>query len=179
MDPTTTASSVASSISQDRRVVKEEPADDYDGSYMCLVCSESVRGTDALGCSKCQSNPFHRSCMTNELWLEQCPSCKQRTVTVWSGKSAASSVPIATIDLTARDEAERDQAKRKMVAEDAAEGGSGVRESVEKAGCEYRRTPCKGEARKDGRTSHLPVQAQTKQGQGVRWAGCGRACGAK
>ena len=32
----------------------------YDGSYECLLCSESVRGdTAVLQCWQCSSNPFH------------------------------------------------------------------------------------------------------------------------
>ena len=37
--------------------IKEEPVAEYDGSYECLICSESVRGTAALKCTQCQSNP--------------------------------------------------------------------------------------------------------------------------
>ena len=31
--------------------------EEYDGSYACLICSESVQGTAALTCSRCTSNP--------------------------------------------------------------------------------------------------------------------------
>ena len=37
--------------------VKEEQVAEYDGSYECLICSESVRGTLSLKCTQCQSNP--------------------------------------------------------------------------------------------------------------------------
>ena len=45
--------------------IKVEPVEEYDGSFDCLICSQSVRGTDALECSQCQSNPIHRACVTN------------------------------------------------------------------------------------------------------------------
>jgi hypothetical protein len=41
-------------------VVKIE---EYDGSYECLICAESVRGLQALKCSACSSNPFHAACV--------------------------------------------------------------------------------------------------------------------
>ena len=111
MDLTATPSLDAASVSQQRSLVKEEPADDCDGTYECLICSESVKGhTDALQCSECQSNPFHRSCVTKDKWLQQCPTCQQRAVNVWSGKS------------TAGNGAEQGQGKRQMMADDAAPG---------------------------------------------------------
>ena len=49
---------VKESLSELRlRRIKEEPVAEYDGSYECLICSESVRGTAALQCTQCQSNP--------------------------------------------------------------------------------------------------------------------------
>jgi len=34
--------------------------EEYDGSYECVICSQSVRGNAAvLHCSQCSSNPFH------------------------------------------------------------------------------------------------------------------------
>jgi len=41
-------------------VVKIE---EYDGSYECLICAESVRGLQALKCSACSSNPCHAACV--------------------------------------------------------------------------------------------------------------------
>ena len=37
----------------------EVKVEDYDGTYVCLFCGESVRGQPALKCSHCSSNPFH------------------------------------------------------------------------------------------------------------------------
>ena len=37
----------------------EVKVEEYDGTYVCLFCGESVRGQPALKCSHCSSNPFH------------------------------------------------------------------------------------------------------------------------
>ena len=41
----------------------EVKVEDYDGTYVCLFCGESVRGQPALKCSHCSSNPFHLACV--------------------------------------------------------------------------------------------------------------------
>ena len=43
--------------------IKKEPVEEDDGTYVCFICAESVGGRDALQCSQCQSNPFHRACV--------------------------------------------------------------------------------------------------------------------
>jgi len=48
---------VAQGVFEAAKRIKEEPVAEYDGSYECLICSESVRGTAALKCTQCQSNP--------------------------------------------------------------------------------------------------------------------------
>ena len=82
--------------------VKEEPVEEYDGSYECLTCGDSVRGMEALKCShwQCQSNPIHRACITNPKWLHECPSCKRQTMKPWSGAGGRHAAAVATIDLT-------------------------------------------------------------------------------
>ena len=45
------------------KVESGDEVEDYDGSYACLICSESVRGTAALVCRACNSNPWHRACV--------------------------------------------------------------------------------------------------------------------
>ena len=55
--------------------VKVEP---FDGSYACGFCSESVRGTAALKCSQCSSNP---------------------AMEVWTGAGAGAAAPSEIIDL--------------------------------------------------------------------------------
>ena len=59
--------------------------EEYDGSYDCLICCESVRRMHALACSRCTCNPFHQTC--HESWarhakvaLNTCPQCAQPTV---------------------------------------------------------------------------------------------------
>ena len=41
----------------------EVKVEDYDGTYVCLFCGESVRGKPALKCSRCSSNPVHHACV--------------------------------------------------------------------------------------------------------------------
>ena len=43
--------------------IKKEPVEEDDGTYVCFICAESVGGRDALQCSQCQSNSFHRACV--------------------------------------------------------------------------------------------------------------------
>ena len=91
-----------SKAAETRVAVKEEPVEEYDGSYACLICGESVRGMEALKCShwQCESNPLHRACITNPQWLRECPTCKRQTMTAWGGTSASPAAVVATIDLT-------------------------------------------------------------------------------
>ena len=45
------------------RLVPSVKIEEYDGSYACAICWESVRGDpDVLHCSQCRSNPIHRAC---------------------------------------------------------------------------------------------------------------------
>ena len=91
-----------SKAAETRVAVKEEPVEEYDGSYACLICGESVRGMEALKCShwQCESNPLHRACITNPKWLHECPSCKRQTMKPWSGAGGRHAAAVATIDLT-------------------------------------------------------------------------------
>ena len=80
--------------------IKEEPVEEYDGSYVCFICSKSVRGRDALQCTQCQSNPFHRTCVAKYPSLaESCATCGGKTIEDWSLKSTSSAAPIDMIDL--------------------------------------------------------------------------------
>ena len=61
--------------------IKEEPVEEYDGSYVCFICSKSVRGRDALQCTQCQSNPFHRTCVAKYPGrTESCAACGGKTI---------------------------------------------------------------------------------------------------
>jgi hypothetical protein len=85
--------------------IKEELVEEYDGTYVCFICSKSVRGRDALQCSQCQSNPFHRACVAKYPgWAESCATCGRQTIEDWSLKSTSSHAPIDMIDLTSGSE---------------------------------------------------------------------------
>ena len=45
----------------DVKVESDDEVEPYDGSYACGFCSEPVRGTAALKCSQCSSNPVQRA----------------------------------------------------------------------------------------------------------------------
>ena len=77
-----------------------DEVEDYDGSDACLICTESVRGATALVCRECNSNPWHRACDKESKYLEVCPTCNQKSVTVWTGASAGPGAPSDFIDLT-------------------------------------------------------------------------------
>ena len=53
----------------------EVKVEDYDGTYACVFCSESVRGTAALKCSQCSSNPVHTACVAGSTYAWQCMTC--------------------------------------------------------------------------------------------------------
>ena len=53
----------------------EVKVEDYDGTYACGVCSESVRGQPALKCSQCSSNPVHWACVAGTKYAGQCATC--------------------------------------------------------------------------------------------------------
>ena len=61
----------------------EVKVEDYDGTYVCLFCGESVRGQPALKCSHCSSNPFHLACValahSKYCLLYTSPSPRDRT----------------------------------------------------------------------------------------------------
>ena len=82
------------------KVESGDEVEDYDGSYACLVCTESVRGTAALVCRECNSNPWHRACDKESKYLEVCPTCNQKSVTVWTGASTGPGGQSEFIDLT-------------------------------------------------------------------------------
>ena len=82
------------------KVESGDEVEDYDGSYACLICTESVRGTAALVCWECNSNPWHRACDKESKYVEVCPTCNQRSVKVWTGASAGPGAPSDFIDLT-------------------------------------------------------------------------------
>ena len=81
--------------------IKVEP---YDGTYVCLMCGDSVRGMAALTCSVCSSNPWHQpgtACNPHPKYAEVCPTCGRQTVEAWrGGASAGTGAPGVRMDLT-------------------------------------------------------------------------------
>ena len=78
----------------------EVKVEEYDGSYDCLFCGDSVRGTAALVCGECNSNPWHRACDKDFKYGEVCPTCNRKSVKMWIGARAGDGSPSEIIDLT-------------------------------------------------------------------------------
>ena len=74
--------------------------EDYDGSYDCLFCGDSVRGMPALVCWECNSNPWHRTCDKDLRYIEVCPTCNRKSVKARTGASARITAPSEITDLT-------------------------------------------------------------------------------
>ena len=83
----------------DVKVESDDEMEPYDGSYAYGFCSESVRGTAALKCSQCSSNPVHRACVAGTKYDRQCATCGRETMEVWTGAGAGTAAPSEIIDL--------------------------------------------------------------------------------
>ena len=77
----------------------DDEVEPYDGSYACGFCSESVRGTAALKCSQCSSNPVHWACVAGTKYAGQCATCGGETMAAWRGASAGTAAASEMIDL--------------------------------------------------------------------------------
>ena len=68
----------------------EVKVEEYDGTYVCLFCGESVRGQPALKCSHCSSNPFHLACvaLAHSKYAEVCPTCDRKTCLLYTSDAA-------------------------------------------------------------------------------------------
>ena len=87
----------------DTRLATSVKIEEYDGSYACAICWESVRGDlDVLHCSQCRSNPIHRSCGAAAGFLNTCQACgRDGTMVAWiKDVEASGSESGAYVDLT-------------------------------------------------------------------------------
>jgi hypothetical protein len=86
--------------------VEYEP---YDGAYDCLICYESVRGSEALHCSQCKCNPFHRSCAVGTDFADKCPQCSRKSIVPGVRENTASKTDInlSGMDLDLDEDAEK------------------------------------------------------------------------
>ena len=82
----------------------EVKVEDYDGSYVCLFCGDSVRGLPALVCGECNSNPWHRTCDKDLKYTEVCPTCNRKSVKAWTGAGSRTATPSEIINLTGEGE---------------------------------------------------------------------------
>ena len=81
------------------KVESEDEVEPYEGTYACGFCFESLRGMEALKCSRCSANPVHRKC-AGAKYARLCASCGWETMEVWRGPSAGTAAPGVMIDLT-------------------------------------------------------------------------------
>ena len=79
--------------------------EEFDGTYACVICSESVRGGDALHCAQCSSNPVHVACVRGSPFAETCAQCSGKTMRPWTGRAGGGAPSSATIDLVAAEPA--------------------------------------------------------------------------
>ena len=81
--------------------------EEYDGSYDCLICTTTIRGKDALRCSKCECPPMHVECMGVGFDMT-CPQCAQKAVVPFDGKLTTVAAPVDMIDLSEQDKSLED-----------------------------------------------------------------------
>ena len=84
----------------DVKVESDDEVEPYDGSYACGFCSESVRGTAALKCSQCSSNPVHWACVAGTKSAGQCATCDGKTMAAWRGADDGTAAASEIIELT-------------------------------------------------------------------------------
>ena len=106
----------------------EVKVEEFDGTYACVICSESVRGGDALHCAQCSSNPVHVACVRGSPFAETCAQCSGKTMRPWTGRAGGGAPSSATIDLVAAEAEPAASGKGKEILDDADEdsdaGGS-------------------------------------------------------
>ena len=67
----------------------EVKVEEYDGTYACGFCLESVRGQPALKCTRCSSNSVHLACAKGTIYERQCATCKGETMAEYSAQEDA------------------------------------------------------------------------------------------
>ena len=81
----------------------DDEVEPYPGFFECMVCFESVRGQPARHCVRCNSNPWHITCDTEQTYVDKCPQCNRVGDNVrefTGGVNAWTAAPSAMIDLT-------------------------------------------------------------------------------
>ena len=98
--PRVVKSVLAMEAGNEVKVESDDEVEPYDGSYACLICTNSVRGQPALVCLQCNCNPWHRECDTEEKYVELCPQCGKKSVQEFTGESFVTAAPSVVVDLT-------------------------------------------------------------------------------
>ena len=98
--PRVVKSVLAMEAGNEVKVESDDEVEPYDGSYACLICTNSVRGQPALVCLQCNCNPWHRECDKEEKYVELCPQCGKKSVQEFTGESFVTAAPSVVVDLT-------------------------------------------------------------------------------
>ena len=98
-------------------VVVVVKAEEYDGTYECVICSESVRGEPALKCAQCNANPVHVACVDGSIYAEACSVCKREMMEPFgsSCREVETEAQGPTLASGAADEAEGERVKKRQL----------------------------------------------------------------
>ena len=90
-------------------------AEEYDGTYDCVICSESVRGEPALRCAQCTANPVHVACVVGSIYTEACSVCKREMKPFRSScHEAGTEARAPTLASEAHDKADGERGKKRQ-----------------------------------------------------------------
>jgi hypothetical protein len=90
-------------------------AEEYDGTYDCVICSESVRGEPALKCAQCTANPVHVACVVGSIYTEACSVCTREMKPFRSScREAGTEARAPTLASEAHDEADGERGKKRQ-----------------------------------------------------------------
>ena len=91
-------------------------AEEYDGTYECVICSESVRGEPALKCAQCNANPVHVACVVGSIYTEACSVCKREMMKPFgsSRREAGTEARAPTLASEAHDEKEGEHVQKRQ-----------------------------------------------------------------
>ena len=91
-------------------------AEEYDGTYECVICSESVRGEPALKCAQCNANPVHVACVVGSIYTEACSVCKREMMKPFgsSRREAGSEARAPTLASEAHDKQEGEHVQKRQ-----------------------------------------------------------------
>ena len=83
------------------KVESDDEVENYHGSYVCLICFDSVRGQPALHCVRCNCPPWYVACDKDKKYIDNCPQYEAiGYVRAFTAANFWTAAPSAMIDLT-------------------------------------------------------------------------------